>query len=55
MFISNFGTAILSLGFFLSGNWKRRVIKGEPLLIEPVPVDARSSETVVEETHPLQR
>jgi putative MATE family efflux protein len=28
MLASNFGTATLSLGFFLSGNWMRRVIKG---------------------------
>jgi len=31
MFASNFGTAALSLGFFLSGNWMHRVIKEPPL------------------------
>ncbi|HHK67275.1 MATE family efflux transporter [Candidatus Acetothermia bacterium] len=31
MFASNFGTAVLSLGFFLSGNWIHRVIKEPPL------------------------
>ncbi|MEA1996551.1 MAG: MATE family efflux transporter, partial [Gemmatimonadota bacterium] len=55
MFISNLGTSILSIAFFLSGNWKHRVIKEEPLMIEPIPVNARSSETIVEDSHPLQR
>jgi len=55
MFISNLGTSILSIAFFLSGNWKHRVIKEEPRMIEPIPVDPRSSEVVVEESHPLQR
>lgn len=45
MFISNFGTSVLTLGFFLSGNWKHRVIKEAPLPIEPA----------VEERVPLQR
>jgi putative MATE family efflux protein len=30
MFWSNFGTALLSLGFFLTGNWARRVIQETP-------------------------
>jgi putative MATE family efflux protein len=32
MLASNFGTAALSLAFFMSGNWKRRVIKEAPAL-----------------------
>ena len=32
MLASNSGTALLSLGFFLSGNWMHRVIKEEPAL-----------------------
>jgi putative MATE family efflux protein len=55
MFISNLGASVLSMAFFLSGNWKHRVIKEEPLMIEQIPVDVRSSETIVEESHPLQR
>lgn len=45
MFLSNASTAVLSLGIFLTGNWKRRVIKGPSLLVEPL----------LEETVPLQR
>jgi len=43
--LSNAGTAVLALGFFLTGNWKHRVIKEAPL-----PVEA-----TVEEGIPLQR
>jgi len=45
MLASNFGAATLSLGFFLTGNWKHRVIKEPPLPVEQV----------VEEVVPLQR
>jgi len=45
MLASNFGAAVLSLGFFLTGNWKHRVIKEAPLPVEQV----------VEEVVPLQR
>ena len=31
MLASNFGAAAVSLGFFMSGNWMRRVIQGEDL------------------------
>ncbi len=34
MLASNFGTAATSLGFFLSGNWMRRVIKAAPAVPE---------------------
>jgi putative MATE family efflux protein len=55
MFISNFGTSVLSLGFFLSGNWKHRVIKEAPLPIEPVLAKVSPREPIIEETFPLQR
>ena len=55
MFISNFGASAVSVGFFLSGNWKHRIIKEAPITVAPVPDDARDSEVIVEETHPLQR
>ena len=55
MFISNFGTSVLSLGFFLSGNWKHRVIKEAPLPIEPVLANVSPREPIIEETFPLQR
>ncbi len=55
MFISNFGASAVSIGFFLSGNWKHRIIKEAPITIAPVPDDARESEVIVEETYPLQR
>ena len=55
MFISNFGASALSIGFFLSGNWKHRVIKEAPVPVGPVIDDARETEVIVEETHPLQR
>ncbi|RLE38538.1 hypothetical protein DRJ12_01435, partial [Candidatus Acetothermia bacterium] len=31
MFGSNLGASVLALGFFLTGNWKHRVIKEAPL------------------------
>ncbi len=44
MFISNFGTSVVSIGFFLSGNWKHRVIKEIPIPIEeleePIPLQS---------------
>jgi len=55
MFISNFGASAVSMGFFLSGNWKHRIIKGAPITVAPVLDDVRESEMIVEETHPLQR
>jgi Na+-driven multidrug efflux pump len=54
MFISNFGASAVSIGFFLSGNWKHRIIRETPIPIEQIPIDPRSAETVVEETRPLQ-
>ena len=44
MLLSNLGTAVLGLGFFLTGNWKHRVIK-----TPPVPIEA-----ALEEGIPLQ-
>jgi len=55
MFISNFGASAVSIGFFLSGNWKHRIIKEAPITLAPVTDDARESELIVEETRPLQR
>ncbi len=55
MFISNFGASAVSIGFFLSGNWKHRIIKEAPITLAPVTDDARESEVIVEETRPLQR
>ena len=55
MFISNFGASAVSIGFFLSGNWKHRIIKETPITVAPVPDDARDGEIVAEEAHPLQR
>jgi putative MATE family efflux protein len=55
MFISNFGASAVSIGFFLSGNWKHRIIKETPITVAPVPDDARDGEVIVEESRPLQR
>jgi len=41
MFGSNLGTSIVSLGFFLSGNWMRRVIRGRSDAAPVAPVSRR--------------
>lgn len=49
MIISNFGTAALALGFFLSGNWKRRVIKKAQPTVRPAaqPTTRSTAESTV--------
>jgi putative MATE family efflux protein len=55
MFISNFGASAVSIGFFLTGNWKHRVIKELPGRLQSALAGAASEETDLEESLPLQR
>ena len=55
MFISNLGASGLSIGFFLTGNWKHRVIKELPPGFQKALTEPVSDETDVEESLPLQR
>ncbi len=55
MFISNFGASALSISFFLSGNWKHRIIREAPVLAKQIPCEPRSAEAIVEEPGSLQR
>ena len=42
MLASNFGAAVLSFAFFLTGNWKHRVIKEVPLPVKQIAEEAVS-------------
>jgi putative MATE family efflux protein len=55
MLASNFGASVVSLGAFLSGNWKHRVIKDAPLPADPAPPEMVELEAPVETPSRLQR
>ncbi|UCF09687.1 MAG: MATE family efflux transporter, partial [Candidatus Bipolaricaulota bacterium] len=55
MFISNLVASIVSIGIFLTGNWKHRVIKERQLPADPAPPEMVELEAPVETPRPLQR